>query len=166
MAEEAFFGTALLLVAACAADGSIELVLVDSVEEGNGLELVTAGIVAGLFLDATLVNALLDAADNEVGTQLLYQVVTIVDGLLKVVTGIYVDQRERYLSREECLVGKMRDYNGVLAAGKEYARTLKLRRNLTEDINGLRLQFFKMCDVMIHYSTCILWHLLNVQDFF
>lgn len=55
MTEEALFGTCLLFVTACSAYGSVEVVLLEGVQEGGGLQLITRSVVAGFFLDASLV---------------------------------------------------------------------------------------------------------------
>lgn len=55
MTEEALFGACLLFVTACSAYGSVEVVLLEGVQEGGGLQLITRSVVAGFFLDTSLV---------------------------------------------------------------------------------------------------------------
>src|SRR5690606_36168728 len=60
--EKSFLGACLLLIAASAAKGRIDLELTERVEECDGLEAVAAGIGAGFLLRASLIDRVLHIA--------------------------------------------------------------------------------------------------------
>jgi hypothetical protein len=63
--EDALLGAGALLVAAGAADGGVELVLLDGVEQRRGLEAVARGARALLLDDAALGDRVFDGGHDE-----------------------------------------------------------------------------------------------------
>ena len=132
MAEEAFLCASLFLVAARASKSGIELILFERVEQRNGLQLVSRCVVAFLLNHSALVYTLLHRADNQFNAKAFNQLVSELDGLYKVVTGVYVQKRERYGCRIERLVCKVSHNNRILTSRKQQYRLLELSSNLAD----------------------------------
>ena len=145
-AEDALLRAGLLLVAAGAAHGGIELVLLDRVEQGRRLQLVARGARAGLLDDAALVDRLLDARDDEALAELLDAAVAELDHLGEVVAGVDVHDRERELARMEGLLGEPQQHDRVLAAREEQHRPLALGGDLAHDVDRLGLELVEVRD--------------------
>jgi len=64
--------------------------------------------------------------------------------LWKFVTGIDVQQRERYLPREKCFLRQPQHYRGILPDGIKHHRPRKLRRCLAQNVDTLRFERFQM----------------------
>ena len=142
--EEAFLGACLLLVAPCAADGRVEAVLLDGVEQRGGLQLVAAGVVARLLAHLPCVNRFLNAAHYQARAESRHQLVAVGDGLGKVVAGVDVQKRKRDAGRIEGLARQMRHHYRVFAAREEDDRPLELLGHLAQDVDGLGLQLVEM----------------------
>ena len=152
--EDPFLGAGFFLVAASPADGGIELSGCQGVEQCDGLQLVAAGVVAGLLPHASFVDGLLDGSDGQVGSQAGYQFVPIGQGLREIVSRVDVHQAEGNPGGPESLPGQVGEDDGVLPAGKEDARPLELRRYFAENIDRLRFQFFQMGKGFTHIVSC------------
>ena len=144
MREYALLRSGFLFIAPGPAAGTVEFVLGKGIQQGNRLQLIAGGAVSFLFHDLSLINGLLDRADNQLSPQFLDQSVAIGQRLGEIVTGIDMDQGERQSGWIECLIGQIRQDDGILPSGKEDTRVLELGRDLPEDIDGLCLQFFEM----------------------
>ena len=144
MRENAFLGAGFLFVPARSADGGIELSGCQGVEQCDGLQLVAAGVVAGLFPHASFVDGFLDGSDGQVGSQAGNQFVPIGQGFGEIMPRVDMHQAEGYFGRPERLPGQVGEDDGVFPAGKKDARPLELRRHLAEDENRLRFQLFQM----------------------
>ena len=160
MREKTLLGTGLFLVTAGATDTGIKLVLFYSIQQSGGLQAIATGIITLLLLHAPLVNTLLHGADHQPGIQLFHQGIAIVQRLLEIVPCVDMQQGERNLGRIEGLVCQIGNHNGVFAAGEKYGRPLELRRHLSQDVDGLRFQFFQMSEFIHCYSIVFIIKLL------
>ena len=115
--EDALLGAGLLLIALAATEDRIELVLLDGVEQGYGLQSVARRIVARLLAHAALIDAL-DAGDDEPLAQLDDTAVAELEHLGKVVPGVDVHDREWELGRTEGLLGDAQQDDRVLPPRK------------------------------------------------
>ena len=75
-----------------------------------------ADVVAADQLAVGLGVAVELAGHNQLYAKALNQLVSELDGLYKIVTGVYVQKRKRYGRRIERLVCKVRHYNRILAS--------------------------------------------------
>ncbi len=141
--EDALLGACLLLVAPCAAEDRVELVLQDRVQQGRRLQAV-ARRVARLFLDAAVVDRLLDRGDDQPLAELLDAAIAEVENLGEVVAGVDVHDREREARRPERLLGESKKNDGVLPAREEQHGPLELGRDLAHDEDRLGLQGVEM----------------------
>src|SRR3954447_6319950 len=142
--EDALLRPGALLVAPCAADRSVEPMLLDRVEERRRLQAVPRGARACFLDDAALVDRLLHRGDDEALAELLHAAVAELDHFGEVVAGVDVHDRERELARPERLLGKTEQHDRVLAAGEEQHRPLELGRDLAEDVDRLCLEVVEM----------------------
>ena len=137
-ADDPLLGPRALLVAAAAAEHGVEPVLVDRVEQRDGLQRVARAVRA---LDQpAVVDPVLDVRDLEAQAQALDEPVAEVDDLRVVVPGVDVQQRERHGRRREGLDGQVHQQRRVLAAGEEDHGAVELARDLAEDVDRLALQ--------------------------
>ena len=88
MTEEALFRACLLLIPSRTANGSVEFVLTDRIQQGSGLQLVAAGIETRFFLCPPLIYTFLYRADDEVSAEFPYECITIIQRFLKIVSCI------------------------------------------------------------------------------
>ena len=150
--EDALLGPGTLLVAARAADGRIEAVLGDGVEEGHRLEAVARRPRSGLLDHAALVDRLLDAGHDEALAELGQAPVAVLEGLGEVVPGVDVHDRERETGRSEGLLRQAQQDDRVLAAREEEDRRAGLGGDLAHDGHGLRLE---RVEVAQQVSACL-----------
>ena len=93
--EDALLGAGALLVAAGAAERGLEAVLLDRVEQGDGLEPVARGARTRLLHHAAVVDRLLHGGHDQVGADLLHDPVAVLDDLREVLARVHVHDRER-----------------------------------------------------------------------
>ena len=144
VAEDAFLGPGLLLIAPAAADGAVDLVALDGVQQGHGLQLVAAGMVAGLLLHLALVDALLHRAHDQLHTVLRHERIAEFDRLREVVAGVDVHQGEGHPGRVEGLAGQVEAHDRVLAAAEQQGRVVELGGHLAQDEDALALQLLQV----------------------
>ena len=133
-----------LLVAAGPAEGRVDPVLGDRVEQRNGLQTVARA--AGLDLaDAARVDRLLHRSHNQTRAGLGDAAVAELDRLREVVTGVDVHQRERQPRRPERTLREPQEHRGVLTAGEQQRGTLELGGDLADDVDRLGLERVEMC---------------------
>ncbi len=146
--EEAFLGAGLFLFAAAAAEAGVILVLLDGIEQGDGLEFVTRGVGA-LFLDhAAGVDGLLDQAYDETGADHVHELVAICHRFGEIVTRIDVDQREGHAGGPEGLFRQPCHDDRVLATGEEQGGILELGGGFPEHENGFGFELIEMAEVV------------------
>ncbi len=137
--QHALFGSGLVLVAPGAAEGGVEAVLVDGVEQRGRLQPVARGHRAGVG-DAALVDGVLHLGHEEPGAQRVHLRVPVVEHLGEVVTGVDVEYREGDLPRLEGLRRQVQQDGGVLTAAEEQDGPLRLGGDLADDEDGQRLE--------------------------
>ena len=107
------------------------------VEQGDGLELVTARARALFLLRAPAVDGLLNARDDEALSERLDRTIAKLEGLGEVVARVDVQDRERKASRTKRLLREVEEEDRVLASAEQEDGSVELRRELAEDSNGL-----------------------------
>ena len=144
--EEAFLRSGLLFIATTTTEAGVELMLLDGVEQGDGLQLVAGGVVAFFFLHAAFVDGFLHEANDEIGTDFLHKPVTVFHGLREVVAGIDVEELEGQTGGIKGLPSEPGHHDGVFAAGEKQRGLFKLRGGFAEDVDGLAFEELKMRD--------------------
>ena len=153
-----FLGPRLLLVAARAAEGSVETVLVQGLLESLGLHHVgVLGAAVGERVDA-----LGDAVRVDVGDQVqahfLDHPIAEPVHLLEFPAGVHVHHREGQLAGEEGLAGQVQHDRGILADRVQHHRVIELGGHLADDVDAFRLQLFQVRQFVDHgYSRNCLW---------
>ena len=137
--EDALLGAGLVLVAARAAEGGVEVVVADGVEQRDRLEPVARAHDAGV-LDLALVDRVLHLGDDQARADALDRRVAELDDLGEVLTGVDVQHRERQLLGGEGLHREVQEHRGVLATREEQDRTFALRDHFSQDEDGVGLQ--------------------------
>src|SRR5690606_16796003 len=156
MAEDAFLGPRLFLIAPSATDRTIDLVLFDRSQKGERLKFVTARVEARLFLHVPRIDAFLHAAHDQLHTMFGHEPIAEFDRFLEVVAGIDVHQRERYAARKEGLSCEVETYDRILATAEEQGRTFELGRHLAPDVDAFALQFLQVRkSVRMHFQRLI-----------
>ena len=155
VAEEPLLGPRLLLVASGSANGGIELIFFKRVEQRGCLQLIAACVIAGLLPHPATVDALLHRADDELGAKLRHKGVAIINSLLEIVAGVNVQERERNMARLESFVRKVSYHYRIFATRKKDDRAFKLRSHFAQDVNGLGLEFFKVCNLIHRVSVFV-----------
>ena len=142
--KKALLGAGLLFVAPATAEARGEFVLLDRVEQSHRLQRIARSVGAFLLLDPTLVDRILDMADDQPRPEFFGERVPVSDGLGKIMAGIDMEERKRNFRRPEGLGGEVGHNNGILAAGKKQGRILKLRGRLAQDKNRFGLKLAEM----------------------
>ena len=119
VAEEAFFGSGFFFVASSAADAGVEVFVFDGVEEGGGLEVVAAGVVAFFFDDSAGVDAVLDGSDEEVDAEVFDEGVAEGEGFGEVVAGVDVEEGVGDGGGLEGFLAEVGKHDAVLAAAEK-----------------------------------------------
>jgi len=163
MGEEALFGTGFFFITAPAAEQCIEFVFFNGVKQGNGLQYVTAGVVAAFFNCTAFIDAFLYRSDHQPGSQFFNQVVSVFKGFFKVVAGVNVHQGERDFLRPEGFSGHMDHYDRVFTSREKEPRIFKLRSDFAHDENRFIFELpevvqFKAC----HYVIFLLIHAIHI----
>jgi hypothetical protein len=114
--QDALLGPRPLLVAPGAAEGGLEAVLLERVEERHRLEPVARGARAGLLDHAALVDRVLDGCHDQLGADLLDHLVAVLEDLREVVARIHMHDRKRKRGGPEGLAGEVKEDRRVLAA--------------------------------------------------
>ncbi len=104
--ENALLGPRLVLVAPRAAEGGVEAVIVESVEQRHRLQAIARTHDPGV-LDLALVDSVLHPGDDQSRADALDGGVTEVDDLGEVLTGVDVHDRKRQLLGREGLDGEV-----------------------------------------------------------
>ena len=121
-----------------------KLVLLDRVEQRDGLQAVARRARAGLLDGAALVDRLLHGGDDQPLADLLDEPVAELDHLGEVVARVDVHHREREARRAERLLGESQQHDRVLAAGEQQHGTLELGGDLAHDVDRLGLEGVEM----------------------
>ena len=138
-AEDALLGAGLVLVAAGATEGGVELVAADLVQQRLGLQTV-ARAGGARVCDAALVDRVLHAGHHEPHAHLLDETVAELDHLGEVVARVDVHHRERDHAGLERLLGEVQHDDAVLAAGEQQHGALALGGDLADHEDGMRLE--------------------------
>jgi hypothetical protein len=138
--EDALLGAGALLVAAGAAEGRLEAVLLERVEQRHGLQAVARGARTRFLHDAALVDRVLHARHDQLGADVGDHPVAILDHLGEVVPCVHVHHGERQAGRVERLAGEVQQHRRVLASGEQQHSALELRGDFADHVNRLRLE--------------------------
>ncbi len=92
------------------------------------------------FGEPAVGQVVLDLRHVQAQVVLGHDVIAEVEDLLQVVSGVDVQQRERQRCRPERLDRQVQQHRGVLAAREQDHRAFELARDLTEDVDGFRLE--------------------------
>jgi hypothetical protein len=133
--QDALLGPGLVLVPAGAAEGSVELVGVDGVEQGRGLQAIARRDGARVGHPA-LVDGVLDLGDEETRPLCLDLRIAVGEHLGEVVAGVDMEDGEGDPSRLERLGGQVEQDRRVLASAEEQDRALRLGGHLAYDEDG------------------------------
>ncbi len=149
--EHPLLGPSLVLVAPGTAEGGVESVGVDGVEQGGRLETVarTAGTRVG---HPALVDRLLDAGDEQPGPDRLHLGVPVGEDLGEVVTRVHVHHRERNPPRGERFGRQVEQYGRVLPSAKKEDGSFRFRGHLADDENGQRLEEIEVPEGVLNRS--------------
>ena len=164
--EDALLGAGALLVAAGAAEGGVEAVLGDRVEQRRRLQAVARRARTGLLAHAAGVDRVLDVGDDQPLAELLDEPVAELDHLGEVVPGVDVHHREREASRAERLLGQAHQHDRVLAAAEQQHRPLELGGDLTHDEDRLGLERLQVRELVLGLSvtSSFAWQRFSSDD--
>ena len=135
--EDALLGAGLLLVAARAAEGRVEAVLVQRLLQA--LRLPDVGMDRGAMregIDAHRQRLGIDV-DDQVEAELLGHLAAKLDHFAELPRRVDVEQREGRLRRMERLHGEVQHHRAVLADRVEHHRPLALGDGLAHDVDAL-----------------------------
>ena len=152
---DTLFGTRLFLIAACAAESSIKLILVQRIQQSLGLHQVRMHFAAVGERSHSCIEGFHVAFHNQIPAVLLGILVTELDHLFKLPLRIDVHQGERHLAGIERLFGKADHHRGVFAYTIKHHRVLKFRSHLTDDMNGLCFEFLQMAQFIFFHVYII-----------
>ena len=155
--EDPLLGPRALLVAARAAEGRVEAVLLDRVEQRRRLQPVARRARAGLLDDAAVVDRLLHGGDDQPLAELGDAAVAEVDDLREVVPRVDVHEREREARRAERLLGQAQQHDRVLAAAEQQHRLLELGGDLAHDVDRLGLEGLEVSGRAAHATAPPEW---------
>ena len=127
--------------------------LLDRVEQSDGLEGVARGIGAFLFLHAAGIDRRLHGTDDQASADFFSKGIAISQRLLEIVPRIDVQQRERNLGRPERFGREVGHDDRVLAAGKKQRGVLELRRRLTQNENRLSFKLVEMIEMVVRHGV-------------
>jgi len=119
--KKAFLGARLFFIAARAADGSVKLQLGDSVQQGDRLQHVAAGMRSRFLDSPALVDRVLNVAHDQLGVHLPDEPVAEGQGFREVVPCVDVKQGERDATRPECPPRQVDHHDRVFAPEKRSA---------------------------------------------
>ncbi len=148
--EDALLRAGALLVAAGAAEGCLEAVLLDRVEQRHRLEPVARRARAALLDHAAVVDRVLHARDDQPRAEVLDHAVAVLEDLREVVARIDVHDRERQRRGVEGLAREVQEHGGVLAPRKQQHAALELCGHLANHVDGLGLEGPEVCDLVAH----------------
>src|SRR5690606_31921567 len=129
--EKAFFGTCFFFIAASPADGAIDFMFFDSVEEGGDLKGIAGGIFSSFFCNASVVDRFLYRSYEELYAEVFYELIAESDSFREIVTGVHMQQRKRNFTGIEGFFCQVSNQDGVFSTGKQDNRVLELRPNFT-----------------------------------
>ena len=152
MGEKSFLGTRFFFVTTATAKQGVKLVFFNGIEQGDGLQYISAGIGPFFLNGLALIDGFLHGAHDEVNPEFLYEIVAVLQGFFKIVPGVDMHQRKWYLRRPESFLGQPGHHYGIFSTGKQQCRPLELRHYFTHDENGLVFKLIQMCKlVFTHY---------------
>src|SRR5690554_1850457 len=105
MGKETLLGPGFFLIPPSASHGGINFVFFQGVQQGYGLQGISARIHTRFLPNPSGVYAFLDRSHIELHPQLFYQLVPESNGFRKIVACVYMDQGKRNLRRVESLFG-------------------------------------------------------------
>ena len=133
--QDALLGARLVLVAAGAPEGGVELVGGDRIEQGRGLQPV-AHATRPRVGHSALVDGVLHLGHQEPCALRLDLRVPVVEHLGEVVAGVHVHDREGDPAGPERLGGQVEQDSGVLAPAEEKDGPLGLGGHFADDEDG------------------------------
>ena len=137
--QDALLGTRLLLVAATATEGRVEVPAVEALLQRGGQHQVGVAAAVGERRDAVAPGLLVEL-HPQVEAELACGPVAELDHLAEIPAALDVQQRERQRGRGEGLAGQVQQHRGILADRIEQHRPLELGRHLAEHVDRLGLE--------------------------
>ena len=138
--QHPLLGPRPLLVAAGAAEGRVEAVLLDGVEQRDRLQPVARGARPALLGHAARVDRVLHRRHDQALAELGDPAVAELDRLGEVVARVHVHHGEREAGGPEGLLGQAQQHDRVLAAREQQHGPLELGGHLAEQVDGLGLE--------------------------
>ena len=114
--KKALLRTCLFFVSSCPSNARVELVAFDGVDEGGGLQAVSACVGARLLLDFARIDGRLHTAHDQTRPQAFDEVVAKGNGLREVVSGVDVDEGHGDAARREGFGREMGHHDAVLSS--------------------------------------------------
>jgi hypothetical protein len=151
--EEAFFGAGFFFIAASATEAGIVLMFFDGIEEGDGLKFVAGSVRTFFFDNPAGIDGVLNETNDELGTEEFYEFIAVDHGLLKVVTGIDMNQWEGRTCGPEGFFCEPCHHDGIFTAREEKGGVLKLSGGLTEYKDRLGFELVEMGEVIVHFKV-------------
>lgn len=143
--EDAFFGAGTLFVAAGTAEGGVEAVELEGLDEGAGFEVFGA-LGAGPVFDvaAELFEGFFVFVDDEFGTEFFGEAVAVGVHLGELEGGVDVHQGEGELAGAEGFAGDVEHAGGVFADGEEHDGLFAFGDDFAHDVDGFVFEAFEV----------------------
>ena len=143
---DALLGARLLLVAACAAEGGIEAIVTQTVEQGLGLEQTAAALGVERDGVGSSGDGALVAPHQQLGAHLAGHLVAEGNHFAEFEAGIHVQKRKGDGPGKECLLGQAKHDGGVFADGVKHHRPLELAGYFAKNMDALGLEHAQVAD--------------------
>ena len=145
--KDALLGAGFFFVPAGSAEGGVEAVGAQAIEQGGGLEQSAAAAGSQRDRIGAVSNRVFIAPHQQLDAELAGVLIAKGDHLAEFVTGIDMQERKRNGPGIEGLLRQPQHDGRVLADGVEHHRLLKLGRHFAEDVDALRLQHLEMAQL-------------------
>ncbi len=152
--EHPLLGAARLLVAAGAAEGRVEAVVVERLLQRHRLHDVRVALGAVVERVDVLLAPFGVDPDQQLGAGLGHHAAAEGDHLLELPDRVDVQQRERDRPGVEGLLGEAEHHRGVLADRVQHHRLLELGDDLAQDVDALGLELAQVGEaIAAHLQT-------------
>jgi len=117
--EKPFFGIDFFFVPAGACQGSIYRKFFNRIQQGNLLQGIATGIVAGFFFCASRIDSILHVNHHQPCPGLFYHFIPEIECFREIMPCINMQQRKRKFSRPESLNHQVEHDQGIFSSGKQ-----------------------------------------------
>ena len=155
--EDALLGAGFFFVAARSAEGCVEAVGAEAVEQGRGFEQSAAALGAELDGIGSVGEGFFVAPDDELEAEFGGVAVAEFEHLAELVAGVDVKEREGNGRGVEGLLREAQHDGGVFADGVEHHRVLELGGDLAEDVDALGLEELNVAQAL--FVADLVWEL-------